>query len=53
MLMNKISEKFNINEPIFTEEIMNLFPQYSRPYIFRLLNEFEKSSEIIRYSKGV
>lgn len=53
MLMNKISEKFNINEPIFTEEIMALFPQYSRPYIFRLLNELEKSSELIRYSKGV
>ena len=53
MLMNKIKEKFNINEPIFTEEIMALFPQYSRPYIFRLLNELEKSSELIRYSKGV
>lgn len=53
MLMNKIREKFNINEPIFTEEIMALFPQYSRPYIFRLLNELEKDSELIRYSKGV
>ena len=53
MLMNKISEKFNINEPIFTEEIMALFPEYSRPYIFSLLNELEKSIELVRYSKGV
>ena len=53
MLINKIKEKFNINQPIFTEEIMELFPQYSRPYIFRLINNLEKSGELIRYSKGV
>ena len=53
MLINKIKEKFDINQPIFTEEIMELFPQYSRSYIFRLINNLEKSGELIRYSKGV
>ena len=53
MLIDKIKEKFDINQPIFTEEIMELFPQYSRPYIFRLIDNLEKSGELIRYSKGV
>ncbi len=53
MFLNEIKQKFNINEPIFTEELMELFPQYSRPYIFRIINEMEKANELVRYTKGV
>lgn len=53
MFLNEIKQKFNINEPIFTEELMELFSQYSRPYIFRIINEMEKANELVRYAKGV
>ena len=53
MFLNEIKQKFNINEPIFTEELMELFSQYSRPYIFRIINEMEKANELVRYTKGV
>ncbi|MBE7083301.1 MAG: hypothetical protein E7373_01705 [Clostridiales bacterium] len=53
MFVNEIKRKFNINEPIFTEELMELFSQYSRPYVFRIINEMEKTNELVRYTKGV
>ena len=53
MFINEIKRKFNINEPIFTEELMELFSQYSRPYVFRIINEMEKTNELVRYTKGV
>ena len=53
MFLNEIKQKFNINEPIFTEELMELFSQYSRPYVFRIINEMEKTNELVRYTKGV
>ena len=53
MFLNEIKRKFNINEPIFTEELMELFSQYSRPYVFRIINEMEKANELVRYTKGV
>ena len=53
MFLNEIKRKFNINEPIFTEELMELFSQYSRPYVFRIINEMEKTNELVRYTKGV
>lgn len=53
MFVNEIKQKFNINEPIFTEELMELFSQYSRPYVFRIINEMEKTNELVRYTKGV
>lgn len=53
MFINEIKRKFNINEPIFTEELLELFSKYSRPYVFRIINELEKSGELVRYTKGV
>ena len=32
---------------------MELFSQYSRPYVFRIINEMEKTNELVRYTKGV
>ena len=53
MFVNEVKQKFNINEPIFTEELLELFSKYSRPYVFRIINELEKSGELVRYTKGV
>ena len=53
MFMQRLKEQFNVNEPIFTEEIMQLFPEYSRMQVFRFINKAEEDKEIIRYTKGV
>lgn len=53
MFVNEVKQKFNINEPIFTEELLELFSKYSRPYVFCIINELEKSGELVRYTKGV
>lgn len=53
MFMERIKEKFDTNEPIFTEEIMALFPEYSRAQIFRFINKAKQEREIVWYDKGV
>ena len=53
MFVNRIKEKFGINEPIFTEDILNLFPEYSRAYVFRLIKDTEKSGELVKFAKGI
>ena len=52
-LMERLKDKINANEPIFTEEILNIFRDYSRAYVFRLIKEAESSGELVNFSKGV
>ena len=42
MLAERLMEKFSTNEPIFTSEILETFGEYSRAYVFRLINKAEK-----------
>ncbi len=53
MLVEQLKENFNTNEPIFSKEILKMFSNYSRAYIFRLINKAEKNGEIINYDTGV
>ncbi len=53
MLVEGLKEKFNANEPIFTNEILNMFSHYSRAYIFRLIDKAEKSGELVSFDSGV
>lgn len=53
MFAQRLREQFNINEPIFTEEIMRLFPEYSRMQVFRFINKAEENKEIVQFTKGV
>ncbi len=53
MLVERLKSKFNVNEPIFTSEILELFKEYSRAYVFRLINNAEKSGELINFDTGV
>ena len=53
MLVQRLKEKFNTNEPIFTSEILKLFSEYSRAYVFRLIDRAEKNGEIINFDSGV
>ena len=53
MFIERLSEKFNINEPIFTEEILGLFREYSRAQVFRYIDKAKESKEIVQFAKGV
>ena len=53
MLVRRLKEKFNTNEPIFTNEILETFGEYSRAYVFRLIDKAEKKGEIINFDTGV
>ena len=53
MLVERLKTKFNTNEPIFTNEILEMFSEYSRAYVFRLIDKAEKKGEIINFDTGV
>lgn len=53
MLVEKLKTKYDYNEPIFTNEILDLFKEYSRAYVFRLIAKAEKQGQIIRFDAGV
>ena len=45
MFVQRIKERFDTNEPIFTEEILMLFPEYSRAQIFRYIDKAKRQAE--------
>ena len=53
MFIERIKENFKENEPIFTSEILSLFKEYTKAYVFRLLNKSIEKKEIIKYCSGV
>lgn len=53
MFIERLSEKFNNNEPIFTEEILGLFREYSRAQVFRYIDKAKERKEIVQFKKGV
>lgn len=53
MFIDKLIENFNINEPIFTEEILDLFKEYSRAQVFRYIDKAKENKKIIQFTKGV
>ncbi len=53
MFTERVKTSFATNEPIYTEEIIKLFPDYSRPQIFRFIKEAEEKKEIVNFAKGI
>lgn len=53
MFAERVKKTYALNEPIFTEELLRLFSDYSRVQVFRLIDEAKKRGEIVQYSKGV
>lgn len=53
MFLERIKENLGENNPIFAEDIINLFPEYTRAYIFRLLKKAIESKKILKFSTGV
>lgn len=53
MLIERLRTKFNTNEPIFTSEILEMFSEYSRVYVFRLIDKAEKNGDIVKFDTGI
>ena len=53
MFIERLSQNFGKDVPIFTEEIIKLFNDYSRAQVFRYIESAKEKKEIIQYSKGV
>ena len=53
MLAETLKEKFGYDTPIFTDEIISLFPQYTRAYIFRLIKSSEAEGSLSRLDTGI
>ena len=51
--VNRLKKKFKINEPIFTNEILELFREYTRAYVFRLINKSKLVGKLAQFSSGV
>ncbi|MCM1195316.1 MAG: hypothetical protein NC332_05230 [Firmicutes bacterium] len=53
MDIQRLLTKYGENEPIFTEEIMGEFSEYSRPRVFQLINSAVENGTLARFDKGV
>lgn len=53
MLAKVLKRNFDFDTPIFTAEIINLFPQYTKAYIFRMIKDAEAKGEIAKIDTGV
>lgn len=53
MLVERLKTKYNTNEPIFTSEILEMFKEYSRAYVFRLIDKAENKGELVGFDTGI
>lgn len=53
MFIEKLKEKFNIDEPIFTNEILELFDEFTRAYVFRLINRAKGEGKLVQFDNGI
>lgn len=53
MFIERLMNEFKYNEPIFTHEILKIFKDYSRSYIFKLINRAVNNNELRFFSSGV
>lgn len=52
-MVERLKNKFGVNQPIFTSEILEEMSEYSRPRVFQLLKKAEQDETIIKFDKGV
>lgn len=53
MFIEELKNRFGYNVPIFTNEILELFSQYTRAYVFRMINAAEERDELLQLDTGV
>ncbi len=53
IVIDRLINKFGVNEPIFTNEILAELKGYSRSWVFQLLKKAEDEKKIIKFDKGI
>lgn len=53
MLIERLKEKFNYDEPIFISEIYNVMNDYSKSKIYELIKEAIDNNTLKRYDHGI
>lgn len=53
MFVGEIKKAYGINTPILTNEILDLFKDYTKAYVFRLIKKAEEENNLKTYSRGV
>lgn len=53
MFIDEIKNEYGVNTPIFADEIVELFNNYTRAYVFRLIKRAEEDGELVLFSRGV
>lgn len=53
MFIELLKKEYGVNNPIFASDIIKLFSNYTRAYVFRLINKAIKNNELSYYCKGV
>lgn len=52
-MVERLGNKFGVNQPIFTSEILEEMNEYSRPRVFQLLKKAEEEKKLIKFDKGI
>ena len=53
LFAQELRNNFAFNEPIFTEELLKMLPDYSRAQIFRYVDIAKKDNVLVQYDTGV
>lgn len=53
MFIEKIRKSFKVGEAIFAKEILQLFPEFTKAYVYRLLKESIDNEQLIKFSRGI
>lgn len=53
MFIERLKENYPVDTPVFTDEILSLFPEYTRAYVFRLIKKAEADGSLARFDTGV
>ena len=53
MFIDIIKKKYKKDIPIFTADILALLPNYTRAYVFRMINKAVDSGDLIKFSRGI
>lgn len=52
-MVERLKNKFGVNQPIFTNEILQELSDYSRPRVFQLIKIAEEEKKLVKFEKGV
>lgn len=53
MLIERLKTRFEIDEPIFTNEILEIMQDYSRQRVYQLIDEAIKKETLVRFDTGI